>query len=139
VKTGTSFQVNETAKNVLDYRFPREERLKGREEIRKVFSERKSVTCPGARLFSLRNGLPFNRIVFAFPRKFGNAVKRNRSRRVSREAYRFLRKELHQGHDLVLLVYPGSGRDVLSGRMNQLKELFLMAGLLKSKLNGKNA
>ena len=132
MKTGTSFQVNETAKNVPDYRFPRGEKLKGREEIQNVFSVRKGVSCQGARLLSLRNGLPFNRIAFTFPRKFGNAVKRNRSRRVSREAYRFLRNEIQQGYDMVLLVYPDSKRDVLSGRMGQLRELFLLAGLLKS-------
>ena len=132
MKAGTSFRVNETACEAKSYRFPREERLKGRDEIRKVFSERKGVSCPGARLLSLRNSLPYNRIAFTFSRKFGTAVERNRSRRLSREAYRFLRKELRQGYDMVLLVYPGSGRDVLLNRMEQLRELFSRAGLLKS-------
>lgn len=76
----------------------------------------------------LANALPYNRIAFTFPRKFGNAAARNRSRRLSREVYRLLRNELRQGYDLVLLVY--SNRDVFSARMNQLKELFSRAGLL---------
>ena len=133
---GASFRVNEEAPRVLNYRFPREERLKGRDEIRKIFNERKSVSCAGARLLSLRNGLPHNRIAFTFSRKFGNAVKRNRSRRLSREVYRHLRNELRQGYDMVLLVYSGAGhgtedRDTLQARTDQLRELFSRAGLLK--------
>ena len=107
--------------------FPQEERLKGRDEIREVFNRRRSVSCSGARLFTLGNGLPYNRIAFTFPRKFGNAVQRNRSRRLSREAYRMLRNEIRKGYDLVLLIYPG--KDTFSDRINQLQKLFSGAGL----------
>ena len=69
-----------------------------------------------------------NRIAFAFPRKYGNAVERNHSRRLSREAYRLLQGELRQGYDMVLLVFPGG--DAFSVRMEQLKTLFSKAGLL---------
>jgi ribonuclease P protein component len=96
-----------------------------------VFSRRKGVSCPGAKLLTLRNGLPHNRIAFTFSRKFGKAVERNYSRRLSREVYRQLRNELRKGYDLVLLVYPG--RDVFSVRMEQLRELFSRAGLLLTK------
>jgi ribonuclease P protein component len=81
----------------------------------------------------LCNGLPYNRIAFTFPRKFGNAVGRNYSRRLSREAYRQLRNELQKGYDLVLLIQPG--RDAFSARMNQLSELFSRAGLWNPLVN----
>jgi ribonuclease P protein component len=79
-------------------------------------------------LFWLENGFPRNRIAFAFARKFGNAVERNRARRIGREAYRLLKDQLKSGYDLVLLVYPG--RDFLADRMDQLETLFSRAGLL---------
>ena len=119
-----------SGKESRDYRFPRREKLKGRKEIREVFNRRKSVSCPGARLFMHKNGLTHNRIAFTFSRKYGNAAERNRSRRFSREAYRHLRNELGKGHDLVLLVY--CSQDDFSARMNQLLELFTKAGLLES-------
>ena len=112
----------------VSYRFPREEKLKGRDEIGEVFAHKKGVYCEGARLFIRPNGLSYNRIAFTFPRKFGNAVERNYSRRLSRESYRHLRNELRQGYDMVLLVYPG--QDDINTRMNQLRELFSRAGLI---------
>jgi ribonuclease P protein component len=110
------------------FRFKRDERLKRREAIRAVFNHRKAVSCPGAKLFRLENGLARNRIAFTFARKFGNAVERNRARRVGREAYRLLKNRLKSGYDLVLLVYPG--KDFLEDRIDQLETLFSRAGLL---------
>jgi ribonuclease P protein component len=71
--------------------------------------------------------LSYNRIVFTFARKYGNAVNRNRARRVGREAYRHIRNELKDGYDLVLLVYPG--KDSFARRMEQVRILFSKAGL----------
>jgi ribonuclease P protein component len=115
-------------------RFRRRERLKKREDITRVFKKGRSVTCPGAKLFYLENGLPHNRIAFTFARKYGNAVERNRARRVGREAYRLLKRRAKTGYDLVLLVYPlvEDGRPqkpFLSRRMRQLTSLFAKAGL----------
>jgi ribonuclease P protein component len=103
-------------------------------------------------LFILENGLPGNRLVVTFARKFGNAVKRNRARRVSREGYRLLKNRLKTGFDLVMLVYPAgqqrtasrlesasgletapvpavSATDCLAVRIGQLRNLFNRAGL----------
>ena len=81
-----------------------------------------------------KNGLEFNRIAFTFSRKFGKAVERNYSRRLSREVYRQLRNELRKGYDLVLMVYPG--HDVYSVRMDQMRELFSRSGLYSSSNMG---
>ena len=56
------------------------------------------------KLFFLANELPYNRIAFTFIRKYGNAVERNRARRLSREAYRLMKGDLKTGYDLVLLI-----------------------------------
>ncbi|GHU71402.1 hypothetical protein FACS189450_07380 [Spirochaetia bacterium] len=123
---------------VLDLRFRQFERLKEREGIRKVFSRGRAYSCPGAKLFVLKNGLAHNRIGFTLARKYGNAVERNRAKRLGREAYRHLRPRLQGGFDLVLLVYPAKpqGEPVKIGmadRTGQLKSLFSKAGLF---LNG---
>jgi ribonuclease P protein component len=125
--------------NQTDYSFPKSEKLKGSDEIREVFNRKKGVSCPGARLLTRRNGLEHNRIAFTFPRKFGNAVERNHSRRLSREAYRLLRNELRKGFDMVLLVYPKrpdearKKPDGFKTRMDQLRDLFSRAGLFSNR------
>ena len=107
--------------------FPRHEKLKGRNEIGRVFGGKRSVSVTGAKLFILKNGLTHNRVAFAFSRKFGNAVQRNRARRLGREAYRHLRKNIKTGYDMVLLMYPGNSDFFLC--FEQLKDLLCRAGL----------
>ncbi|MDR2394538.1 MAG: ribonuclease P protein component [Treponema sp.] len=114
-------------KEKVSFRFQRAERLKGRRDIRKVFNQGHHVTCSGAKLFVLTNGLSHNRIAFTFSRKFGTAVARNRARRLGREAYRHIGYALKPGYDVVLLVYPG--QDTLVARMEQVKRLFSKADL----------
>jgi ribonuclease P protein component len=95
------------------------------------------------------NNLPYNRICFSFSRGFGNAVVRNRARRLSREAFRLLKPRLNGGHDLILIInkeecckqiqcssVPAGTAEIirkmtLSGRVWQLKTLFTKAGLFK--------
>jgi ribonuclease P protein component len=101
--------------------------LRASGDIKAVLKRGKVVSCPGAKLFIVANGLAYNRIVFTFVRKFGSAVERNRARRVGREAYRLLRASLKTGFDLALLAYPG--RDSLEERTAQLRFLFSRGGL----------
>jgi ribonuclease P protein component len=109
----------------------REERLKKRNDIREVFGKGKRIGCRGAKLFVLKNNLPHNRICFTFSRGFGTAVKRNRAKRLGREAYRNIKPRLCCGYDLILLVYPDDADATFAGRMKQLELLLSRAGLLQ--------
>ncbi|MDR1142931.1 MAG: ribonuclease P protein component [Spirochaetaceae bacterium] len=115
-------------------RFRRREHLKKRTEITRVFKKGRVVGCPGVRLFFLKNALPYNRLVITFTRKFGNAVQRNRARRLGREAYRSIREKLKTGYDLVIVVYPRNDpegiKPGLAGTREQLKTLFTRTGIL---------
>ena len=108
----------------------RQEHLKRRNEIREVFNKGKRYGCRGAKLFVMKNDLPHNRICFTFSRGFGNAVARNRARRLGREAFRLMKSRLYAGYDLILQVFPDSAAS-LSDRAGELRALFLKAGLLK--------
>ena len=123
------------------FRFPGEERLKKRSDIRAVFGRGRSFGCRGAKLFVLKNSLPRSRICFTFSRGFGNAVERNRARRLGREAWRYLRPRIAGGCDVILLVYPetpqtgaahkAAGKSGFAVRMEQLTFLLSKAGLLR--------
>jgi ribonuclease P protein component len=107
--------------------FPYCEHLKKRDDITRLFKTAKTVSCQGARLLYLKNDFSYNRIAFTFARKFGNAVQRNRARRLSREAYRHLRQNLRCGFDMAVLVYP---QEIdYKGRLKQLEILFSKSAL----------
>ncbi|MFP4330181.1 MAG: ribonuclease P protein component [Alkalispirochaetaceae bacterium] len=103
--------------------------LRKPDDIRRVFNAGRRVATHGAMVRFLRNDLGRNRILFATTRSFGNAVRRNRARRLTREAYRQLKPNLQEGYDLACVVYPDG--DTLCERLSQLGELFRRAGLIK--------
>lgn len=110
------------------YTFARKERIKGGDDIKRAFARGRKASCPGAKLFYFANGTDENRVAFTFARKYGNAVERNRSRRLSREAYRLMKSRLKRGFDLVILVYPGG--DDFRLRVRLMESLCMKAGLI---------
>jgi len=105
----------------------KQQRLKKRNDISRVFSSAHKVSCFGAKLFYRENGLNRNRIMVTLVRKYGTAVQRNRAKRVTREAYRRMQASLKTGYDLVVVLYPHS--DTYDNRSRQLQELFEKAYL----------
>lgn len=111
-------------------RFIRAEHIKRSCEIQKLFKKGRRVSIDGAKLFYMLNGLNINRIAFPLPRGYGSAVQRNRSKRYSRETYRFFKSHLNVGYDMLFLVYPGNDSFYL--RCEQFKTLCQKAGLVKA-------
>ena len=111
-------------------RFTRNERVKRSDEIKTLFSKGQKVSIQGAKLFYLKKDSNINRIAFVLPRGYGNAVQRNRSKRLSREAYRYLKSHLNTGYDMLILVYPGN--DSFHSRCELIRYLFMKANLIKS-------
>lgn len=110
--------------------FKREERIKRSDDIRKLFKEGKKVSTKGAKLFFYANNSEINRIGFVLPRGYGSSVERNKSKRLSREAYRHLKSHLNTGYDMLILVYPGN--DSFHSRCELIRYLFMKANLIKS-------
>lgn len=86
----------------------KKERLGKRLDLKNVFSEGKCLSCRGAKLVYVSNGLTFNRFAVALVRKFGNSVERNRSKRIIREIYRHTKESVISGFDIVVVLYPGN-------------------------------
>jgi ribonuclease P protein component len=81
----------------------RRNRLRRASDVRRVYDEGKSWSHPLLVLIARPNGLGFSRVGVAASRRVGNAVARNRAKRLMREAARHLYPQLNTGWDVMLV------------------------------------
>ena len=94
--------------------------LKKNHEFRRLYQKGASAVAGSMVLYCRKNRLGHNRLGITVSVKLGNAVKRNRARRV-REVYRLSSPQLSQGWDLILVA---RGR-TLSAPWKELNDSFL--------------
>src|SRR5579884_2802389 len=84
-----------------DFRFRPHEHLRRPADFKRVYDRRRSVSTESLIVYAAPNELPYNRIGLSVSRKYGGAVRRNRLRRLFREAYRLTRRNMPTGLDLI--------------------------------------
>src|SRR5262245_49898721 len=85
------------------FRFRPQEHLRRPSDFRRVYARRRSVSDDSLIVYACENGLTYLRLGLSVSRKFGPATKRNRLRRLYREAFRLTRQEMAGGLDLVII------------------------------------
>lgn len=73
-------------------------------DFRRVYARARSRVHPLLVTYAIRNGLPFCRLGITASKKVGNAVQRNRARRIVREAYRLYEPAVSPGWDFVFVI-----------------------------------
>ncbi|MBL8162096.1 MAG: ribonuclease P protein component [Anaerolineae bacterium] len=76
------------------------------------------------------NGLTHNRYGFVTSKQVGNAVQRNRVRRLLREAIRALHPALHSGYDIVLVARQSLAQEPYSAVLRIVGSQIQQAGLV---------
>jgi ribonuclease P protein component len=102
-------------------RYRREQRLLHRADFDRVFQQGRRVFARGLVLHWMVSPAGWARLGLVTSRRFGNAVRRNRARRLVREAFRLDQRELPP-LDLVILPQPGAFPDHLDGVRGALRE-----------------
>lgn len=72
-------------------------------DFRRLYSSGKSIVTSRVVIYYRKNRFGSTRVGITTSKKIGNAVMRNRSRRIIREAVRQLLPELKKGYDLILV------------------------------------
>ena len=72
-------------------------------DYRRIYSRGKSFVTPQIVIYIFKNKLAKKRVGITTGKKIGNAVKRNRARRIIREAIRELLPSIKPGFDLILV------------------------------------
>ena len=99
-------------------------------DFRRAYAKGKSRVHRLLVTYVLRNRLGVNRVGFTATKKIGKACRRNRARRVIREAYRILEPQLRQGYDILVVffgafIFFAAGGPTLGLGMTQLGSIML--------------
>jgi ribonuclease P protein component len=77
--------------------------LKLNGDFRRLYNRGRAVTNPALVMYYSKNRAGICRIGITTGKKIGNAVERNRSRRIIREAFRSVVKDVNESYDFVFV------------------------------------
>jgi ribonuclease P protein component len=97
--------------------FQKQDRLRSPLEFKRVYDRKCSVANQWLVVYGLPNELGRTRLGLSVSKRIGNAVARNRFKRLYREAFRLTRADLPAGLDLILL--PRSTHEPTLGLIQQ--------------------
>jgi ribonuclease P protein component len=88
------------------YTFPKTARVSGREEFAAVFDAKVRFSRGPLTAYALPTTRKTPRIGFSVSRRVGTAPRRNRIKRLLREAFRLMRHDFPRAYDIVIVVRP---------------------------------
>jgi ribonuclease P protein component len=106
-------------------------RLKSESDVQRVWQHGGTWAHPLIMLRARANGLEQTRVAFVVSKKVGQAVARNRAKRLMREATRQKFLRIVQGYDIVLVGRRGLVDTSLAQVASAIDELLARARLLK--------
>jgi len=92
---------------------PKQHLLRDNGEFQCVYRAGTRLRGKGFAVIYLANTLPWSRLGISVPRKVGNAVRRNRIKRLLRETFRLHREQFPACSDIVITVRPDYSYDTL--------------------------
>ena len=103
---------------MLKQAFGKADRIKKRSEITRIFRRGRSASDDKIRIRVLANSIGRRRMAVVVSRRHGNAVRRNRIKRLCREAFRTCRADLPDSYDYILQPQVGAELNIESIRQS---------------------
>jgi ribonuclease P protein component len=108
-------------------------RLRGREDFARLRERGRVFRHAWLNIGVVRNELPHNRYGYITGKALGNAIQRNRVRRLLREGVRSLHERLEPGYDMLLIARSAILDRPLAEIVHTLEELARQAGVLEAE------
>jgi len=106
---------------VTQFPFPKYRHLRKAGEFQHVYGLRQRAGDNHLLIFAAANGHPYTRIGLSVSKKHGGSVRRQRIKRLLREAFRLSQHEIPGGLDLILIPRQDSGAGLDEYRTSLLK------------------
>lgn len=86
--------------------FPACMRIKRQRDFERTYATGRSAGDQVLKVVMVSNGLAFSRLGLSVGKRYGGAIRRNRFKRLAREAFRLNRAQLPQGFDIIVIPRP---------------------------------
>lgn len=114
-------------------------KLKENRDFRRVYNKGKSFVCPYFVVYITKNRLNEARLGITVGKKIGNAVKRNRAKRVITAAFSTVCPRIRGGYDFVIVARTRILNVKSTEVSSHLSKILLSVGVLNSFENEKNS
>ena len=104
--------------------------LKENKDFRRLYYRGKSLASPCLVTYVMKNRLGYTRIGITSGKKIGNAVERNRSRRVIRAAFAELEQGLNGSYDIVFVARSRTSQVKMQEVLSQMEKQLRTLGVL---------
>lgn len=101
----------------------RDERIRLSGEIARIFEKGVSVSDRCISIIALPGDHGWSRLAVGVSKRWGNAVRRNRLKRLLREAFRLTKHDIPQSFDLMVMPRLGVDKMTLEAAMSSIKKL----------------
>lgn len=101
----------------------------------RLYAKGKNTVTGTVAIYFKKNNLGVNRLGLTSTKKIGCAVKRNRARRVIREAYRLLEERMNAGYDIVIVARTKATAVPMFAVKRDLERSMVSCGILKAKVS----
>lgn len=109
------------------------ESIKLNKEFRFLYGRGINKISPSVVIYASKNKKNIQRLGITCSKKIGNAVKRNRTKRVIRVAYRNLLKDFNNYYDVVIVARTRCAYKKSQEVTADLKNCFIQAGLIEDE------